>query len=139
MKFNTAIAALMTLINEFYKAGSITKWDLISFIKLLSPFAPHLTEEIWSYIGENKDGSTYLTVASWPVFDEAKTKDAVRTIGIQVNGKVRGTIELPVDCSREEALDAARSDANVQKFLGGGTIVKEIYVPGKILNFVVKK
>ena len=138
MKFNTAIAALMTLINQYYKAKSITKDDLVIFIKLLSPFAPHLTEEIWQYIGMNEDGKTFLAVSDWPSYDEAKTKDAVRKIGVQVNGKVRATVELPVDASREEALAAGKADPNVQKFIAAGKLVKEIYVPGKILNFVVK-
>ncbi len=138
MKFNTAIAALMTLINDFYKAKSITKSDLVNFIKLLSPFAPHLTEEMWAYIGMNEDGKTFLTVSAWPEYDEEKTKDAVKQIGVQVNGKVRSTIELPVDIAKDEALQMAKADPNVQKFMEGKTLVKEIYVPGRILNFVVK-
>ena len=75
MKFNTAIAALMTLLNEFTKAGSITRADLITYIKLLSPFAPHITEEMWQYIGMNPDGKTFLTVSEWPSYDEDKTRD----------------------------------------------------------------
>ena len=138
MKFNTAIAALMTLINEFYRAGSITRFDLIAFIKLLSVFAPHLTEEIWEEIGENKDGGTFLTVSEWPSYDEAKTVDATVTIGVQVNGKLRGSVEIPRDCTKEEALAAGKADPNVARFIESGTLVKEIYVPGKILNFVVK-
>jgi leucyl-tRNA synthetase len=128
----------MSLINEFTKAGSITKNDLIVFIKLLSPFAPHMTEEIWQQIGMNEDGKTFLTVSEWPSYDEAKTVDTVKTIGVQVNGKVRGAVELPVDISKEEALALAKAEPNVAKFLEGKTLVKEIYVPGRILNFVVK-
>ena len=138
MKFNTAIAALMTLINDFYKAGSITKYDLTVFIKLLSPFAPHLTEEIWEEIGGNESGEDFLTLSAWPEYDEAKTVDATVTIGVQVNGKLRGSVKIPADCTKEEALEAGKADPNVQKFLSTGTLVKEIYVPGKILNFVVK-
>jgi leucyl-tRNA synthetase len=138
MKFNTAIAALMSLINEFTKAGSITKNDLVVFIKLLSPFAPHMTEEIWQQLGMNEDGKTFLTVSEWPSYDEAKTVDSVKTIGVQVNGKVRGAVELPVDISKDEALALAKAEPNVAKFLEGKTLVKEIYVPGRILNFVVK-
>ena len=134
MKFNTAIAALMSLINDFYKAGSITRDDLVVFIKLLSPIAPHLTEEIWSMIG----GEGFLTVSEWPVYDEAKTVDSTVTMGVQVNGKLRGTVEIPVDCAKDEALRIAREDANVKKYLEAGNVVKEIYVPGKILSFVVK-
>ena len=139
MKFNTAIAALMTLINSFTKAGSITRYDLTVFLKLLSPFAPHITEEMWEEIGGNPDGKTFLTLSAWPEYDESKTKDAVIKIGVQVNGKVRGTIEIAPDCSREEALAAARKESNVARFLDGAAVVKEIYVPGKILNIVVKK
>jgi leucyl-tRNA synthetase len=138
MKFNTAIAALMSLINDFTKKGEITRLDLITFIKLLSPFAPHLTEEMWEELGENPDGNTFLTLSAWPEYDEAKTVDAAIEIGGQVNGKVRGTIRLPKDCGKEEALAAAKEDPNVSKFLEDKTLVKEVYVPGRILNFVVK-
>jgi leucyl-tRNA synthetase len=86
----------------------------------------------------NEDGKTFLTVSEWPSYDEAKTVDTVKTIGVQVNGKVRGAVELPVDISKEEALALAKAEPNVAKFLEGKTLVKEIYVPGRILNFVVK-
>ena len=138
MKFNTAIAALMTLLNEFTKAGSITRADLITYIKLLSPFAPHITEEMWQYIGMNPDGKTFLTVSEWPSYDEDKTRDAEKEIGVQVNGKVRASIRLAVDCPREEALSRGKAEPNVARYLEGKTIVKEIYVPGRILNIVVK-
>ncbi len=138
MKFNTAIAALMTLINDFSKAGKISRFDLITFIKLLSPFAPHLTEELWEALGENPDGTNFLTLSAWPEYDEAKTVDAVIEMGVQVNGKIRGTVSIPADCAKEEAIAAAKADENVAKFLEGKSIVKEVYVPGRILNFVVK-
>ena len=138
MKFNTAIAALMTLLNEFTKAGSITRADLITYIKLLSPFAPHITEEMWQYIGMNPDGKTFLTVSEWPSYDEDKTRDVEKEIGVQVNGKVRASIRLAVDCPREEALSRGKAEPNVARYLEGKTIVKEIYVPGRILNIVVK-
>ncbi len=138
MKFNTAIAALMTLLNEFTKAGSITRADLITYIKLLSPFAPHITEEMWQYIGMNPDGKTFLTVSEWPSYDEDKTRDVEKEIGVQVNGKVRASIRLAVDCPREEALSRGKAEPNVARYLDGKTIVKEIYVPGRILNIVVK-
>ncbi len=134
MKFNTAIAALMTLLNEIYKADSISRDELITYLKLLSPFAPHITEEIYESIG----GEGFLTVSAWPVYDEAKTVDATIDVGVQVNGKVRGVASLPVGCTKEEAMDIARNQEKVAAFLAGKTIVKEIYVPGKILNFVVK-
>ena len=138
MKFNTAIAALMTLLNEFTKAGSITRADLITYIKLLSPFAPHITEEMWQYIGMNPDGKTFLTVSEWPSYDEDKTRDVEKEIGVQVNGKVRASRRLAVDCPREEALSRGKAEPNVARYLDGKTIVKEIYVPGRILNIVVK-
>ena len=134
MKFNTAIAAMMTLINDFGKAGAITKTDLLHFIKLLSPFAPHLAEEMWAELGQEG----FIATAEWPAWDEEKTKDATVEIGVQVNGKVRGTIRIPADCGRDEALAAGKADLNVQKFIEGKTVVKEVYVPGRILNIVVK-
>ena len=134
MKFNTAIAAMMTLINDFGKAGAITKTDLLNFIKLLSPFAPHLAEEMWAELGQEG----FIATAEWPAWDEEKTKDATVEIGVQVNGKVRGTIRIPADCGRDEALAAGKADLNVQKFIEGKTVVKEVYVPGRILNIVVK-
>ena len=134
MKFNTAIAAMMTLLNEIYKAETISRDELVTYLKLLSPFAPHIAEEIYESIG----GEGFLTVSEWPVYDEAKTVDATIEVGVQVNGKVRGVASLPVGCSKEEALDIARKQEKVAAFLEGKTIVKEIYVPGKILNFVVR-
>ena len=138
MKFNTAIAALMTLTNEYYKAGSVTKEDVRIFIQLLSPFAPHLTEQMWEDLGYNPDGKTFCTLSKWPEYDEEKTKDATVKMGVQVNGKVRGTIEVDAGASKEEVLAAGKAQENVSRFLEGKTIVKEIYVPGKILNIVVK-
>ena len=134
MKFNTAIAALMTLINDFTKAGAITKNDLIVFIKLLHPFAPHLTEEIYETLG----GEGLLTLAQWPEYDEEKTKDAVINMGVQVNGKVRGNVDIPAEADQDAAVEAAKADPQINKFLDGKNIVKVIFVKGKILNFVVK-
>ena len=134
MKFNTAIAALMTLINDFTKAGAITKNDLIVFIKLLHPFAPHLTEEIYETLG----GEGLLTLSQWPEYDEEKTKDAVINMGVQVNGKVRGNVDIPAEADQDAAVEAAKADPQINKFLDGKNIVKVIFVKGKILNFVVK-
>jgi leucyl-tRNA synthetase len=133
-KFNTAIAALMTLINEIYKEGSITKENLVIFLKLLSPFAPHITEEIYEMIG----GEGFLTVSEWPEFDEAKTVDATIEVGVQVNGKVRAAVTIPAGCDKDTALAAAKANDRVASFVEGKKIVKEIYVPGKIINIVVK-
>ena len=133
-KFNTAIACLMGLINDIYKVGKIGRNQLIDFIKLLSPFAPHITEEIYAELG----GEGFLTVAPWPEYDEAKTVDAMIEIGVQVNGKFRGKVSIPKDCGKEEALAAGKAAPAVARFMEGKKLVKEIYVPGKILNFVVK-
>ena len=134
MKFNTAIACLMTLINEIYAVGKISKDDLVIFIKLLCPFAPHLCEEIWETIG----GEGLLSLSKWPEFEESKTVEDSIEIGVQVNGKVRGTIVIPNGCAKEEALELAKKDERVASFLEGKTLVKEIYVPNKIVNFVAK-
>ena len=134
MKFNTAIACMMTLINEIYAVGKISKDDLVIFIKLLCPFAPHLCEEIWETIG----GEGLLSLSQWPEYEESKTIEASVEIGVQVNGKVRGTIVIPNGCAKEEALEIAKKDERVASFLEGKTLVKEIYVPNKIVNFVAK-
>ena len=134
MKFNTAIACLMTLINEIYAVGKISKDDLVIFIKLLCPFAPHLCEEIWETIG----GEGLISLSQWPEYEESKTIEASVEIGVQVNGKVRGTIVIPNGCAKEEALEIAKKDERVASFLEGKTLVKEIYVPNKIVNFVAK-
>ena len=134
MKFNTAIACMMTLINEIYAVGKISKDDLVIFIKLLCPFAPHLCEEIWETIG----GEGLLSLSQWPEYEESKTVEDSIEIGVQVNGKVRGTIVIPNGCAKEEALELAKKDERVASFLEGKTLVKEIYVPNKIVNFVAK-
>ncbi len=133
-KFNTAIATLMALVNDVYQAGKLTKEEMIIFLKLLNPFAPHICEEIYETIG----GEGFLSQQTWPAYDEEKTKDAVIEIGVQVNGKLRGTVKIAAEATKEEALQTAREDAKVAEFLKQGSVVKEIYVPGKIVNFVVK-
>ena len=115
MKFNTAIACLMTLINEIYAVGKISKDDLVIFIKLLCPFAPHLCEEIWETIG----GEGLLSLSQWPEYEESKTVEDSIEIGVQVNGKVRGTIVIPNGCAKEEALELAKKDERVASFLPG--------------------
>ena len=134
LKFNTAIASLMTLLNDITAEGHLGKEDLVIFIKLLSPFAPHLCEEIWEVLG----GEGFLAISSWPEYEEAKTIAKTIEIGVQVNGKVRGTIVIPTDCDKEEAFAAAKADPKVASFLAGKNLVKEIYVPNKIVNFVAK-
>ena len=133
-KFNTAIAALMTFMNEVGREKKIGKEQLLSFVKLLNPFAPHIAEEI--YQAQGGEGS--LQLASWPEYDEAKTVDDSIEIGVQVNGKLRATVTIPTNCEKEEALALAKADEKVQAALDGKNLVKEIYVPNKIVNLVVK-
>lgn len=133
-KFNTAIAALMTFMNEVGREKKIGKEQLLSFVKLLNPFAPHIAEEI--YQAQGGEGS--LQLASWPEHDEAKTVDDSIEIGVQVNGKLRATVTIPTNCEKEEALALAKADEKVQAALDGKNLVKEIYVPNKIVNLVAK-
>ena len=128
------IAALMTLLNDIYDAGSLTKGELKTFVKLLDPFAPHVAEEIWEVLG----GEGLLAVAQWPEFDEAKTVDATIEVPVQICGKLRATISIAKDSTAEQAIEAAKADEKVQEFLAGKNIIKEIYVPGKIINIVAK-
>ena len=134
MKFNTAIAAMMSFVNDVYDNGSLTKDELEILIKLLCPFAPHLCEEIWETLGHN----TILSLEAWPTYDESKTVENTVEIAIQVNGKLRGTIKLPMNTPKEEAIAAAKADERVAAFIEGKTIIKEIAVPNKIVNLVVK-
>ncbi len=134
MKFNTAIAAMMTLINEISDVGSLTADELGIFARLLCPFAPHLCEEIWESLG-NKE---LCALAVWPEYDEAKTVDSTVEIAVQINGKVRAKLMVPSNATKEELLAAAKADAIVAAQIAGKTIVKEIAVPGKLVNIAVK-
>ena len=132
MKFNTAIAAMMGLLNEIYDAGSLTKDQLMSFVAVLCPFAPHLSEELWEQMG----GEGFCSLAEWPKYDEAKTIDATVEIAVQINGKVRANVEIPMNCEKDVAIAAAKQA--VASYLEGKTVVKEIAVPNKIVNIVIK-
>ncbi len=134
MKFNTAIASMMSAINEFYDSGYITRGELKTFVTLLNPIAPHITEEIW----EEQKYNGMLNQTTWPVWDEEKTVEDEIEMPVQINGKVRGKVIISKDADLTEAKAKANEDDNIQKFLEGKTIVKEIYVPGKIFNIVVK-
>ena len=134
MKFNTAIAALMALINDINKLGRITKGELKTFITLLNPVAPHITEEMWQQAGF--EGRLYQT--TWPVYDESKTIEDEIEIPVQVNGKVRATIKVAKEATGEEIEKIAFENADVLKFTDGHEIVKKIYVPGRIYTVVVK-
>ncbi len=131
LKYNTAIAAMMSLINDFYKKGAINKKEFETFLILLNPVAPHITEELWEICGYT--GRVYQQ--SWPEFDESKTVEDTIEIAVQINGKTRAVVKLAADVSKEEAL-AAGKEAVADKLTG--TIVKEIYVPGRIINIVQK-
>ncbi len=134
MKFNTAIAAMMALINEIYDTGSLTVDEMKTFARLLCPFAPHISEEIWEQCGERE----LLSLSNWPAYDEAKTIDDTIEIAVQICGKLRATIQISREADQSIVLAAAKADGKVQAALEGKTIVKEIYVPGKIVNIVAK-
>ena len=134
LKYNTAIASLMTLLNEIYSAGEITRQDLKTFILLLNPFAPHITEEMWQVA--NFGGM--LNQAKWPEYDEAKCIDSTIEIVVQVNGKLKAKLTVNADSSQDEILQIAKSDEKVKSAIDGKNIVKEIYVKGKLVNIVAK-
>jgi len=134
MKFNTAIAGLMSMLNEIYSLGYVTKEMLTVFIKLLCPFAPHLCEEIWETLG-NED---FLSLSEWPKYDENKTVDKEIEIAVQINGKTRGILAIPVNEEKDKVLEAAKAMSKIAEAMEGKRLIKEIYVPNKIVNFVVK-
>ena len=135
LKFNTAIAALMALINEIYDTGSVTRGELRIFTILMNPFAPHVTEELWSVL--HFDGRM-VAEQDWPQYDPEKCKDDTIEIAVQVNGKVRSRIEVPADIDAPGAIAAARADGRVAASIGELKVLKEIYVPGKLVNIVAK-
>ena len=134
LKYNTAIAALMTLLNEIYDAGSITRKELKTFILLLNPFAPHVTEEINEALGFD----SLLAVTAWPTYEEAKCVDSEIEIAVQVNGKVRAKLNVAADCTQEDAIAAAKADEKIAAEISGKTVIKELYVKGRLVNIVVK-
>jgi len=133
MKFNTAIAALMSLVNEFYSAPSITKGDLKAFIALLSPVAPHICEEMWQLIG----GGGHLYNCAWPEYDESKLVEDVVELAVQINGKVRCRINVRNEASEDEIRDAVLSDWGVLPYLEGREIKKIIIIKNRLVNMVV--
>ncbi len=134
MKFNTAIATMMSLVNDFYKAEKVTMGEYRILITLLNPVAPHMTEELWEKYGEGG----LLSLKPWPEFDEEKTIDDEIEIVVQVNGKIRDKLMISADLSKEETEKAALESDNVKALTEGKTIVKIITVPGKLVNIVVK-
>jgi len=134
MKFNTSIAEFMKMTNEFYKDKMINRAEYKVFLQLLNPFAPHMTEELYSLIGEKKT----INETPWPEYDEAKTIDDEIEIPVQVNGKLKGIVKVEKDASQEDVKAVVDSEETIQNAIEGKTVVKEIYVKGKIYNIVVK-
>lgn len=134
MKFNTAIAAMMSLVNEFYRLGRVTKGELGTLLVLLNPVAPHMTEEIWQRIGEK--GRLYQ--AEWPKYDEQKTIEDTVEIAVQINGKVKANLTIATDEKQEKVKEMAMNLDSIKAATNGKTVVKEIYVPGRIFNIVVR-
>ena len=134
LKFNTAIAQLMTWLNDVEKCGSITKEEYKIYLMLLDPFAPHICEEIW----ENMGFGDMIVNQTWPEYDESKCVDETVEIAVQITGKVRARINIPADSTGEQAIAAAKADPTIAGMLDGKSIVKEIYVPGRLVNIVAK-
>jgi len=134
LKMNTAIASLMTLVNDIYDIGSLTIDELKIFLTLLCPFAPHISEELWYLAG----GKGLLSLGNWVSYDEAKTKENAVEIAVQINGKVRDKIITEAGISNKQAIISAKNSEKIKEMLSGREIVKEIVVPDKIVNIVVK-
>ena len=134
MKFNTAIAALMKLLNVFTDAGSISRKDFKTYLILLNPIAPHITEELWESCGFGG----MLSAQKWPEYDESKTVEATLEIPGQINGKVRAKLTVSPDAGEAEVKELAHQSEAVKALLEGKNVVKEIYVKGRIFNIVVK-
>lgn len=135
MKYNTAIAALMTLLNKIYENGKINRAELKTLIILVNPFAPHVTEEMWANCGY---GEMLAKDAKWPSFDEAKCVDSTVEIVVQINGKIRARLSVPTDIESDKAIALAKKDEGIAAALEGKNIIKEIYVKGKLVNIVAK-
>ena len=134
MKFNTSVSTFMTMVNEFTKAKHINKAEYKTFLQLLNPFAPHMTEEIWSELGEEKE----ISQTPWPTYDEAKTIDDEIEIPVQINGKLKATVVVAKDADEETVTKTVEENETISKLTEGKTIIKKIYVKGKIFNIVVK-
>jgi leucyl-tRNA synthetase len=133
LRFNTAIAEMMVFVNEATKATAIPRAWFEMFVKLLSPFAPHVAEELWQRLGHR----TSIAYQPWPAFDETKLVRDTMVIAVQVSGKLRGQIEVPLDASEATILAVAKADDKVTPFLDGKAIKREIYVKGRLVNLVV--
>ncbi len=134
MKFNTPIAAMMEFVNCVYRAGSIGRSQARRFMLLLAPFAPHICEELWAMM----DGNDSLTHASWPTFDASMVEADTVEIAVQVNGKIRARVQVPAGASKDQTLEVAMKDSQISSQIQGKAIIKQIVVPGKLVNLVVK-
>ncbi|MBT3219998.1 MAG: leucine--tRNA ligase [Proteobacteria bacterium] len=134
LRFNTAISEMMIFVNAATKAQRVPKAWIEQFVLLLSPFAPHMCEELWARLGHAES----LCYCPWPKWDEEKFKEDTITLAVQVNGKLRATIDVPREAPKEEILAQAKADSNIVRYLAEGTLRREIYVPGRLVNLVVK-
>ena len=137
LKMNTAISALMTMVNEFYSNG-LTRGDLEQLILLMSPFVPHMTEEMWEQLGFAAKYGKMAMQMDWPKYDEAKTVDATKEMAVQVNGKLRSSIIVPADADDETVIASACADEKIKRYLEGMQIVKTIVVKGRLINLILK-
>ncbi len=133
MRFNTAVSEMMIFANAATKAESVPVAWMEAFLRILAPFAPHMAEELWAFLGHTES----ITYAPWPAFDEGKLALDTITVAVQVNGKLRGTVQLPVGVDKDAAIAAAKADPGVAKWLEGVALKREVYVPGKLVNLVV--
>ena len=134
LAFNTAISQLMIFVNEVYKVNKLPREYAEGLIKMLSCICPHVGEEMWQVLGHNDT----IAYEPWPTYDESKCADDEVEVAVQINGKLRATVMLPVNCDKDEAIAIAKKDEKVIAAIEGKTIVKEISVPNKIVNIVVK-
>ena len=137
LKMNTAIAALMAMVNDFYAKG-LSKGDLEALLKMLSPFAPHMVEEMWELMGFAAKYGKMCMQMDWPVFDESKTIDATAEMAVQVNGKLKGTVIVPTDSDEQTVVAAAMELERVKKSTEGMSVVKTILVKNKLVNLIIK-
>ena len=137
LKMNTAIAALMSMVNEFYTNG-VTKGDVEQLLLLLSPFAPHIVEEMWEMLGFAKKYGKMAMQMPWPEYDEAKTVDSEKEIAVQVNGKLKSTVIIPVGADDETVLGIVYANEKIAKLMEGMTVVKTIIIKNKLVNLILK-
>ncbi|MEZ5397965.1 MAG: class I tRNA ligase family protein [Bryobacterales bacterium] len=133
LRFNTAISEMMIFVNEAQKHGKVRTDQLEAFVRILAPFAPHVGEELWERLGHTES----VSAAPWPAFDEAKIARDVINIAVQVNGKLRGQVQVAADADKDSVIALAKADPAVAKHLEGVTLRREVYVPGRLVNLVV--